>query len=186
MALVAFEPQQLVERWCIRIRQPGRQGITRVPGSKLGQVRQLLDDLRPRSADLSESDLGFGDDERLLSLERVGAAANAGGDALHFSRYASVADDGGGETVPQGVASHPHFSSHGARACAPLRVASIGGDFGFRCHAGSPHVTGGSCSLSQLAGLVVDDLVRDFAQAASEMLAAALDLAKGFIPSALR
>jgi hypothetical protein len=91
VALVAFEPQQLVERWCVRIRQPGRQGITRVPGSKLGQVPQLLDDLRPRSADPSESDLGFGDDERLLSLERVGAAANAGGDAPHFSRYASAA-----------------------------------------------------------------------------------------------
>jgi len=99
-----------------------------VPGSKLGQVPQLLDDLRPRSADPSESDLGFGDDERLLSLERVGAAANAGGDALHFSRYASVADDDGGETVPRALRrTHifPVMVRGPVLRCALRRLAAI-------------------------------------------------------------
>jgi hypothetical protein len=64
----------------------------------------------PRSADLFQGDLDFGDGERLLSLERVRVrAANAGGNALHFSGYSRVPNHDGSETVPQGVPSNLSF-----------------------------------------------------------------------------
>jgi hypothetical protein len=79
--------------------------------------------------------LSFGDDQRLFSFEAIRLrAADGGSYPVHLARDRGIADDKGGETVPQRIAADACLGERSTGTRTALRVASIGGNFGFGGH----------------------------------------------------
>jgi hypothetical protein len=79
--------------------------------------------------------LSFGEDQRLFSLEAIRLrAADGGSHPVHLTRDGGIAHDKGSETVPQRIAADACLGERSTGTRTALRVASIGGNFGFGGH----------------------------------------------------